>query len=77
MLSSVDIAERTALTTRMVPGTQVKPSWTNLHRVHGMLSTYELKQFVPKTTGVFAGGWHFIAFEKAEDALVYRIMFPE
>ena len=68
--------EREQLMERMVNGREIRPSWTYFKR-KGIRVRTKLLRFLNQTTsGRFAAGRKYIAFENAADALMYRIKYP-
>ena len=76
MHESALYAEHTMMTRRMVPGAEIEKSWTGLKRRGWRISPEVLRYLHKTTSGKFSMGNKWIAFEKAEDALMYRIAYP-
>ena len=76
MRNSALFAEHAMLTERLVPSTDIKKSWTTLKRKGIRVRPDVLRYLRKNTTGKFAMGHKYIAFENADDALVYKIAYP-
>jgi len=69
--------ERTRLMLRMVNGREIRPSWTYFKR-RGNRVRIKLLRYLDRTTsGRFAAGKKYIAFEDAQDALMYKMAYPQ
>jgi hypothetical protein len=69
-------AERNMLSVRLVPTSLVGVDWVCLRRKGLHIRTKLLRYLHQHTTGKFAMGHKYIAFEKEEDAIMYKIAYP-
>jgi len=69
--------ERELLMQRMVNGCEIRPSWTYFKRRGNRVRLKLLRYLDRTTTGRFAAGKKYIAFEEAGDAVMYRIAYPQ